>query len=918
MNQKISLLLVTLLTSFAAFGQLTINEYSASNYNLITDFQGDNEDYVEVYNAGSAAVDLYGYFFSDNSANLAKYVVNKNINVPANGRIMVYFSDKDTVTATQIHTDFKLTQCHNEQIIITAPNGITVIDSLTVQRTQKNHSRGRVPDGSSTWKIFNTPTPNAPNAGGYNAYAAKPVFNIAPGFYTSTQVVSISSPQSNVTITYDSNGTGNVNTFPFTYSAPINVSATTVIRAIATSSDPNILPSFTETNTYFINVNHTFPVISVSGNFPQLFQTKQQRDFAMEFFDVQKNFKWEYQGFVRGHGNDSWAFQQKGIRVYCEDGYGYMNEMPEKFFPNTPRDSFQVIMIKAAGSDNYPFHANYQSAHLRDAWCQTYSIKTQLNLDERSYAPAILFVNGRYWGVYETRERIDGDYTKYNYGQPADKVDQLAFWGGLVVESGSSAGWTNLFNYITTNNMAVNANYAVVDSQLDVISLIDYAVLNTVVVNSDMINWNTRWWRGNKGNGVKWRYTLWDQDNICGLGQNFTGLGSTGADNDPCNTTTVFANTNNAFTGSNRILNELLKNANFKTIYQNRYAYLMSEVFRCDSMIAHLDRFEALLTPEMQGQVNRWGGNFNTWKNNVDSIRKFLLTRCSLIGGNTDTCLRIKQLTVNVTPLVGGTVQLNGTTVPYYPKKYLLPQDSIQKLIAVPAPGYEFVEWRKYEVANTITPNDLKEDTISYKLNLIDSIVAVFQIDLPDTFKLVINAVQPYAGTVNFNGTTISTFPTTVDVVEFQSYNVKATPGSKHIFVNWIQNNSLNNTITPNTDSSGITIAILKGDSLTAIFDTLLVVDRNVYIPNVFSPNNDGKNEYFGINSSQSMFIKDAKVTVYDRYGTKVYDGPAKDTGWDGKKDGIEMNMDTYYYVMRVIYTDNTFKEFKGDMTLLR
>jgi gliding motility-associated-like protein len=335
-------------------------------------------------------------------------------------------------------------------------------------------------------------------------------------------------------------------------------------------------------------------------------------------------------------------------------------------------------------------------------------------------------------------------------------------------------------------------------------------------------------------------------------------------------------------------------------------------------MIAHLDRFEASLDPEMQAQINRWGGNYNTWKANVDSMRKFLYTRCSVIGGNNDTCLRVKNIKINVEPLIGGTVRLGGNTVPYYPKNYLLSEDSILNLVAVPTPGYEFVEWRKYEATNTISPNDLKADSINYTLKRTDSIVAVFRLDLPDTFKLVINAVQPYAGEVNFNGVTISTFPTTIDVVEFQSYTLQAVPDSKHIFIKWIQDNSLNNTITPNLDSSKVTINIRKADSLTAIFDTLLVVDRNVWIPNAFSPNSDSHNDYFGINTAQSQFIKDAKVTVYDRYGTKVYDGPAKNTGWDGKFEGEMMSMDTYYYIMKVIYTDNSFKEFKGDVILMR
>jgi hypothetical protein len=50
-------------------------------------------------------------------------------------------------------------------------------------------------------------------------------------------------------------------------------------------------------------------------------------------------------------------------------------------------------------------------------------------LDFRRWRPVLLFINGAYWGVYDMRERVDGDYFKYYYGKKNEKVDHLSYWG---------------------------------------------------------------------------------------------------------------------------------------------------------------------------------------------------------------------------------------------------------------------------------------------------------------------------------------------------------------------------------------------------------------------------------------------------------------------------------------------------------
>ncbi len=101
-------------------------------------------------------------------------------------------------------------------------------------------------------------------------------------------------------------------------------------------------------------------------------------------------------------------------------------------------------------------------------------------------------------------------------------------------------------------------------------------------------------------------------------------------------------------------------------------------------------------------------------------------------------------------------------------------------------------------------------------------------------------------------------------------------------------------------------------------FDTLVarVVDtREIFVPNAFSPNGDGKNEilqFFPIG------MKSATIEIYNRWGQVVYTGTEKDAGWDGTFKGVEISEGVYVYIVRGRTIANRLKEVKGYITLVR
>jgi len=108
-------------------------------------------------------------------------------------------------------------------------------------------------------------------------------------------------------------------------------------------------------------------------------------------------------------------------------------------------------------------------------------------------------------------------------------------------------------------------------------------------------------------------------------------------------------------------------------------------------------------------------------------------------------------------------------------------------------------------------------------------------------------------------------------------------------------------------------------------FDTVTVfvrLERPVYAPNIFTPNQDGINDLFTIFTGPATEIIE-ELYIFDRWGNRVYEGfglGSNDTneGWDGKFRGRDMNPGVYVWIAKIRFIDNERQFFSGDITLLR
>lgn len=816
-----------------SFSQIVINEYSAANYNGTADNYGEFEDWFELYNPSGTAIDLNGYFLSDKSDNLTKWQISAPLNILPNNYQMVYCSGRNEIIGTNVHTGYKLHQTKgNEWIILTNPDGITVEDSVWIRPCLTNQSRGRVSDGDLNWGVFPMPNPNNSNIGSLNEYSQKPTFAPIPGYFaTNTNITITASAGAQIYYTTDGSLPDNTDNL---YTGAVAINTTTVLKAVAYDSDPNTPPSFMTFGTYFIGTSHTMPILSIAGG--QVDNLLDGNGWiepvgTFELYDVDGTILASAVGEFNEHGNDSWAYDQRGFDYITRDQFGYNHAIQHEIFRTKDRDKYQRLIVKAAANDNYPFSYGGSGAHIRDAYVQSLSQVADLRMDERSHESCILYLNGEYWGLYELREKVDDiDFTDYYYDQ--DSVAFLKTWGGTwadVLTTNQATGpvfnsWDNLVDFITLNDMSDPANYDYVKGVFNTGSLIDYYILNSYIVNADWLNWNTAWWQGLKPDGdkKKWRYVLWDMDNTFDHGANYTGVPNQGPLADPCNPENIG---DPGGEGHIPIWNALLNNEEFFDDYINRWSDLSNSYLSCEFMTSHLDSLIAIIEPEMQMQIDRWvadagGGSYAEWEDNVQEMKDFMEARCAALNVGIVDCYDVEgPFTVTVIINGIGEVQLNSIDIdnlnsPWNGEYF----GGVDIDFSIDNGNFSF-----YEIISSDT-YVYDEYSTDFSLDILGDITIIFYFDA-DEITYVVD--PPNTGNINLDGTILGAYPHTQAYPEGTTINLGALPNAGWKMDYWSSNS---HTFNPNPTEENVDFSVSGDDTITLhlepiVYDITFMID---------------------------------------------------------------------------------------------
>ncbi|HMT52969.1 MAG TPA: CotH kinase family protein [Saprospiraceae bacterium] len=772
---KIFRLAVFMLLVNTLFGQVVINEYSASNLRQFADNFGKYEDWIELYNKNDKATDISGWYLSDRDTKPKKWQIPAGTVIPAKGYLVIWASGRD-LRDTVLHTNFKFSQTKGDEFVVLSNAGGTILESSPLIITQLHHSVVKNPVNGK-WMICTEPTFFGENTEKnlYNIYASKPKIEVNSGFYADSVTITMSN-LSGEAIRYTING-GLPNENDNLYTGPITIKNNMVVSARSFSTSPDVYPGFTDYKSYFINEpKSTLPIISVGGGESLITlaegDVNQNPIGSIEVFSKEGVILSKSYGELDKHGQDSWVNEQRSLDWISRDEMGHDNGIKQKLFHGSERDEYQRIILRASGDDNYPAtdaEEHDGSTHMRDEYVHTMVKKAGMHLDIRSAERYQLFLNGKYWGIYAIREKPDDhDYTQFNYKQDKHDLQFLKTWGSSWSEYGEDQAfkdWGKFRDFILNNDVSQPIVYKSITDQLDVVSLMDYMIANLSFVSVDWLNYNTGWWRGLNPEGThkKWGYIMWDNDATCDYYINYTGVPDTSPNAKACDIDDISTSMDGFFPSDSMLvqlpadsifidgewiyfeadtfwlfpdpgkhekifLKLLNNNQQFKNLYFGRYADILNTTFNCDAMLATIDSITNQLRPEMPRQIGRWGGTMNEWLSNVNDLRDFISKRCTLISDGLISCYDLTgphQITILTDPPNSGTINFNSLTHESLPWQGNYFGNMSNTISVSPKSGKKFLYWKSLNGTSAFESTS----AVSTSVNLLgqDTLVAIFE-----------------------------------------------------------------------------------------------------------------------------------------------------------------------------------------------
>jgi hypothetical protein len=735
--------------SSAAFSSdsLKINEFMASNIHaqLLPDY-ADFEDWIEIYNAGNTPAYLSNLYLTDDFSSPLKWKFPEDAVVQPKSFYIVW---ADALNKGN-HASFKLSKA-GEQIGLYHADG-TIIDTVTFCSLPDDISCGRFPDGTGTLQYFIQPTCNSPNtAPGLtgNNQAARPSFSPEGGLFIGPQLVTITAG-AGTTIRYTTDGSlptlqSNI------YSQPIPVDSTMVLRA--GSFHDTTLPSETITHTYVINEPSTIPVIAITTPPEFLFDEEigitvgkcvSDTIGAEPPFDTTANYwnKWErpvHIEFFEPDGDRAFMqdagiaifgglfgrqIRQKAFTVYARDKYGNP-DFDYPLFPSKSINSYKRFLLRCSSND-------FNSTYIRDAMMNTLVIG-QMDIDYQAYQPAMVYINGNFWGLYNIREKMNQFYPESHYGIDADSVDLMEGMG--TAAHGDNIYYEQLMDYVETHDMTIPESYQHIQSLMDIGEYMNYFITEIYVCNRDWLHQNIKYWREHSIGG-KWRWLLYDLDwGFCGQDPRFPGLVEV-----------------NMFQWiidqgwASYLFQRLMLNKEFRDEFTQRFATHLNLTFNPERVHRIIDSLVHRIEPEMPRQIARWGAirNMEYWHEQLLRLHEFAQERQRIVFQHLDQTVdpgEKAELILEVSDPSSGWISVDEAPVPVPAFSGPWYKNIPLRISAHSRTGWRFVRWEG------TFPSDTSTNTIVLSENSI--MLAVFE---PFTLPPVVISEIHYNPSMDLQG----------------------------------------------------------------------------------------------------------------------------------------------------------------------
>ena len=461
-----------------------ISEFVASNDDGLVSDNGTSSDWIEIYNAGDESINLAGYTLTDDADETDKWTF-PSVNLAAGDYLIVFADDDaDPASGTDLFTGFKLSKSgeyaglYNPAGVVVSEFGIGGAD-YPEQFTDVSYGVRFDTGNFDVVSFFGTPTPGAANTNPVDGVAQRVFTNTDAGFYDSTIQVSLTTVTPGATIRYTTDGSTPSDTNGSTYTGPLSISSTTNLRAVATKanylsvhdrtwsyiflddvltqsndgSPPPGWPSEWNTNAVDYGIDPdviaiegaqtvkdallAIPTWSITTDIDNLFDS----DIGIYSNALQDGRDWERpasvellnpdgsEGFqanaglrIRGGFSRNDPNPKHAFRLFFRGEYGDSKlEYPVHGAAGT--DTFDKIDLRTAQNYSWSFYGDGSNTFITDRLARI--AQSELGQPTTRSTWLHLYLNGQYWGLFETQERAEARYAATYFGGDADDYDVI-------------------------------------------------------------------------------------------------------------------------------------------------------------------------------------------------------------------------------------------------------------------------------------------------------------------------------------------------------------------------------------------------------------------------------------------------------------------------------------------------------------
>ncbi|MCR4616065.1 MAG: CotH kinase family protein [Clostridiales bacterium] len=621
-----------------------INEVSAA-YDVGNKTSGQY-DWIELYNASNSPVSLTGYGLYKSSGEDKKFTFPDGVTLDAGGYSVVYLIGDNPVPSDikgKLIANFKV-DSSGDQLLISDPNG-EIIDKFFSGKLRIGVTSGRA---ETTDRVFfDTPTPGAENSGKYyTSYFKKPVFSSDGGIVESGTVLNITADIG--TVRYTTDGSEPKASSP-EYKDGITITKSTTVKAKVFGDDK--LPSDTVTATFCVGMQHTLPIVCLSadpddlfgytngilangpgygGDFPYVganFWKDWERKATIEYFENGVK-QVEFNAGINVFGQYTRAYDKKSLAIHLRDNYG-AKSVTFPFFKDNNVTTHTDFVLRAGGQDS-------NKLELRDAFCAMV-MKGYTDLAYMDWQPVALYINGKYYGFYNLREKINESYLDSHRDIDKDNVSIIK--GNSKILAGTYDEYKAMLEYAKSHDLSIAENYDYMCKHMDIDNFIDYLIVEIFFCNGD--TGNIKFYKGG-GETDKWQWVMYDLDMAMYSDALWTTSSSISKLFDPQGHGSGHGFRTN-------LQRALIANKTFKDKFLKRYAELYNTAFTEEHMNAVLDEMVELVDGEMANNEKCWPKfSYQKWKNNyVPELHKVINGRREVAKAQLQSFLGVSNQTMN-------------------------------------------------------------------------------------------------------------------------------------------------------------------------------------------------------------------------------------------------------------------------------